>query len=523
MTSVSAPSTEPASQPALRGDTLAASVLILFAITLLQRGVGFGRSVLVCRWLDADQLGRWDLAFGFLMLGAPALVLGIPGSFGRYVEHFRRLGQLRVFLRRATIFTGCAIAIGVVVLLSRAAWFSEFVFGDAKSVELVGCLAFCLATVVWQNYLVSLFTALRLYRIVSSIQFANTILFATLTILLVYGWRRDASAVILSYGAASLLSSLGALPWVRTAWREAGTVAQPISQRAFWGKLLPFAIWLWATNWLTNLFELVDRYMLVHYSGLPTDEALAQVGQYHSARLIPLLFVGLAELMAALVTPHLSHDWEHGRYEDVSRRLSLILKVFAFVMTSGAAAVLVLAPWLFGSALGGKFSAGLAVLPMTLCYCLWGAQSSVAQNYLWCAEKARLASASLLAGLIVNILLNLWWLPKWGLHGAVAATMLGTATALMLTLAANSALGMRLDRGVAVASMLPALVCLGPIVAIITLVAIGAIGLTTNLLLNTAERRTVTAALLGYLGTAADVLKVVSRLLPRSLAKRAVN
>ena len=66
-----------AANPALRSDTLAASVLILFAITLLQRGVGFGRSVLVCRWLDADQLGRWDLAFGFLMLAAPVLVLGV--------------------------------------------------------------------------------------------------------------------------------------------------------------------------------------------------------------------------------------------------------------------------------------------------------------------------------------------------------------------------------------------------------------------------------------------------------------
>ncbi|MDZ4779154.1 MAG: lipopolysaccharide biosynthesis protein [Planctomycetia bacterium] len=514
---------ETAAQPALRSDTLAASVLILFAITLLQRGVGFGRSVLVCRWLDADQLGRWDLAFGFLMLAAPVLVLGVPGSFGRYVEHFRRLGQLRVFLLRATVFTTCAIAIGVSGLLWKAEWFSSVVFGDTASVELIACLAFCLASVVWQNYLVSLFTALRLYRIVSSIQFANTVLFATLTIALLCFWRQDAAAVILGYGAASLLSSLGALPWVRGAWREAGAGAQAISQRAFWAKLLPFAVWLWATNWLTNLFELTDRYMLIHYSGLSADEALAQVGQYHSARLIPLLFVGLAELMAALVTPHLSHDWELGRHDEVGRRLNLILKVFAFVMTSGATAVLLLAPWLFGAALGGKFSAGLAVLPMTLCYCLWGAQSSVAQNYLWCAEKARLASASLLVGLIVNIGLNLWWLPKWGLHGAVAATMLGTATALTLVLAANRALGMKFDRGVAIASMLPALVCLGPIVATLTLVTIGAVALTTNLLLTRSEQQTVTAALLGYLRTAALAGAAVRRFVPQLARKQAAH
>lgn len=391
----------------VRSDSLAASVLILFAITLLQRGVGFGRSVLVCRWLDPDQLGRWDLAFGFLMLAAPVLVLGIPGSFGRYVEHFRRQGQLAVFLRRATLFTLSVVILGTSVLVWKSAYWSEVVFGDAEGIQLMGWLAFCLAAVVWQNYLVSLFTALRLYRIVSSIQFASTVLFAVLTIALMQFWRMDAAAVIVGYGAACLLSSVGSLPVLLRTWRGSGSASAPISQRAFWGKLAPFAVWLWATNWLSNMFEVADRYMLVHYSDLPAEEALAQVGQYHSARLIPLLFVGLAELMAALITPHLSYDWEHGRRDHVAQRLSMILKAFAFVMTAGAAVVLALAPWLFGAAFGDKFTAGLAVLPMTLCYCLWGAQSSVAQNYLWCAEKARLASASLLVGLIVNVVLNL--------------------------------------------------------------------------------------------------------------------
>jgi O-antigen/teichoic acid export membrane protein len=230
--------------------------------------------------------------------------------------------------------------------------------------------------------------------------------------------------------------------------------------------------------------------------------------------LIPLLFVGLAELMAALITPHLSYDWEHGRQDQVAQRLSMILKAFAFVMTAGAAVVLALAPWLFGAAFGDKFTAGLAVLPMTLCYCLWGAQSSVAQNYLWCAEKARLASASLLVGLIVNVLLNLWWLPKWGLHGAVAATMLGTATALMLVYAANASLGMKLDRGVAIASMLPGLLCFGPIVSIATLVMVAVIGFTTNWLLTAEERQILVGALVGYLRSATAVVRTVGRWIP---------
>ena len=81
-------------------DTLADSVLILLALSVVQRLIGFVRAVLFCRWLDAEQLGLWDMAFSFLMLAAPLAVLAIPGAFGRYLEHYRQRGQLHTFLRR---------------------------------------------------------------------------------------------------------------------------------------------------------------------------------------------------------------------------------------------------------------------------------------------------------------------------------------------------------------------------------------------------------------------------------------
>ena len=75
-------------------------------LTVVQRLVGFVRAVLFCRWLDAEQLGLWDMAFSFLLLAAPLSVLAIPGSFGRYLEHYRRRGQLRRFLRWTMLACG---------------------------------------------------------------------------------------------------------------------------------------------------------------------------------------------------------------------------------------------------------------------------------------------------------------------------------------------------------------------------------------------------------------------------------
>ena len=94
----------------LRTDTLVGGVFILLLLTVIQRMVGFLREILFCRWFDAEQLGQWDMAFGFLMLAAPLAVLSLPGTFGRYVERYRQQGQLRRFLlRMAAVCAALAI------------------------------------------------------------------------------------------------------------------------------------------------------------------------------------------------------------------------------------------------------------------------------------------------------------------------------------------------------------------------------------------------------------------------------
>ena len=85
-------------------------------------------------------------------------------------------------------------------------------------------------------------------------------------------------------------------------------------------------------------------------------------------------------------------------------------------------AVLLAAPLLFQVALRGKFPGGQAVLPWTLVYCTWFGLSLVVQNYLLCAEKARLMSVALFCGLVLNVVSNIVLLPRLGLEGAVLST-----------------------------------------------------------------------------------------------------
>src|SRR6056297_4340519 len=93
--------TQPAAAPrAFRADSLALGMSVMLLMTIVQRGIGFFRSSWFCRMLDDQMLGQWAMAFGFVTMITPMLLLGLPGSLPRYVETYRQQGHLRAFLKR---------------------------------------------------------------------------------------------------------------------------------------------------------------------------------------------------------------------------------------------------------------------------------------------------------------------------------------------------------------------------------------------------------------------------------------
>lgn len=471
----------------MRTDTLAASVVILIVATVIQRSVGFGRGVLFCRWLSPETLGQWDMAYSFLLLFAPLAVLGIPGSYGRYLEHYRQRGQLRLFLKRTMIWTAVCSAVSILILLGFAPQFSSLVFGTDGSVSSIYAIAACLAAVILHHTLTSLLTALRLFRVVTIMNFLQSLLFAGLTLALLTK-HVSVLSIVGGYGFACLIASLWGIWWVWPGLKSEQTTTTHIPHLAFWSRLLRFALFVWITNLLSHLFAVVDRMMVLHCSGLDSVVALEQVGNYHSSRIVPLLLVSFADLLSGLIMPHLSHDWESGRREQVGRQLNLAVKLSSLGMHAVGMGVLLLSAFMFDVILQGKYNDGLAVLPWTLAGCVISGTYVVAQNYLWCAEHPRLAALPLAIGLLANVILNLMFIPWWGLHGAVLATATSTVICLAIILLLSQRHGMKLDPGTWITCALPVTLGFGSYVATVAFVLVAIVGLTNNLILDAEER-----------------------------------
>ncbi|MBN1908761.1 MAG: lipopolysaccharide biosynthesis protein [Pirellulales bacterium] len=472
----------------MRADTLADSVVILLSLTVIQRVVGLCRAVLFCRWLEPEQLGLWDMAFSFLMLAAPLSMLALPSAFGRYLEHYRQQGQLRTMIARTAWTVGCLVGLVCAGLYLGRAWFSELIFGSPGHETLVSYLAVALGVVVSTHFFIDLLTALRNVRFLAVIQFVNSLAFALFGAGLIFGVGQTAGSVVVAYGSACLFSSVLVVWRLRPTWQALPRDTAPPTHRSFWGKIVPYVVWVSATSLTANLFEIADRYMIIHYSTGGPEAGLMQVGQYHSSRVVPLLMVSIAVMLGAMVTPHLSADWESGRRDRVQARLNLFLKLLALALSAAAVAVLIAAPLLFDWAFRGKFDDGRAVLPMTLCYCIWFGLTLVSQNYLLCAEKARLGSLALGAGLVCNVVLNRILLPRYGLTGAVAATTVANLVALGLLSTFSYTLGFRMHRATAIALAVPALLIWGPWPTAAALAVLGVLAWRTDWILDPAEK-----------------------------------
>ena len=481
------PTTTENSPSRLSADSLATSVALLLVMTVLQRSVGFGRGILFCRWLTPETLGEWEMAYSFLLLAAPLAVLGVPGSFGRYLEHYRQRGHLRTFLRRTAIWTGVCSVVGVLTVVLFAEYFSNMLFGATDRVALIRGIGLCLAGVILHHTIGSLLTALRLFRVVSAVNFVQSMLFAALALALLLSDASVAS-ILIAYGVGCFVAAVGGFLWICPGLKDIDYSQEPLPQTHFWSKLLRFAFFVWVANVLSHLFAVVDRYMIVHYSGLNSADALDLIGHYHSSRIIPLLLISVADLLSGLIMPHLSHDWEAGRREEVGLQTRLSVKLTGLGMLTVGVVVLSLSPFLFETVLEGKYADGLYVLPWTLTACLWYGIYFVAQNYLWCAERARLATIPLAVGLLFNICLNLALLPLWGLLGAVVATAISTLVCLIAILLLSNRHGMGLDLGLWIIVIAPLSLTGGPMLAGTVCALLFVIAFATNAVLNPAER-----------------------------------
>ena len=449
----------------LSNDSLALGIVFALVLTLVQRLLGGVRGIFFCRLMTDQELGQWSLLNSFLLILGPFAVLGLPGSFGKFVEHYFQQGQLRTFLSRVGwMCTATTLFVAGSIWISPR-FFSQQILGEPDQVGLIRLMSLTLVALTAFNYLTSLIESMRQIRLATIMRFVSGVSFTLLGIVLFLVAPNGSISATWAFLASSVLGSVPAVWFLWDQRRVIVDEGEYLEARQMWSRLTPYALWWWASNMVYNLFELTDRYMLIHYSSAEWDAAQALVGQYHSGRVIPLLMVGVASMLSGLLLPYVAKSWSDGNIAKACSQLNWTIKLSTVGMMAANIVLLFAAPMIFETVLDGRYDDGLMVLPLTMVYCTWFSIITVSQDFLWVSENGKYAVATLAIGLIANVVFNMLLIPSYGLWGAVAATSIGNLFGLVLLFLANQRFGCRPDFGCWMAVLLPLLLLLPEVYA----------------------------------------------------------
>ena len=470
-------------------DSIAIGLAFALILTISQRAIGFGRGLLFCRLMTDQQLGQWSMAWSYLMLLVPFAVIGLPGCFGKFTEHYQQRGQLRTFLLRVAAISCCTTLVISILIFVFPSITAKLLFRDSTQIVLARYLGIAIIAVSAFNFLGALLESLRQVRVVTISRFISGIVFAVTGVLLLLFWQNKASAATFAFTISCLV---GMLPAIWILWKHRAGLrndGEDLTHSTMWKRIAPYAAWMWATNLLSNLIEVSDRYMLLYWSSTSPEMAQASVGQYHSGRVVPLVLVSIAAMLGGVLIPYLSQAWEANDKAKAQKQLNWSFKLIAISFTAAGIGILFAAPLLFDWVLQGRYNDGLAILPLTLVYCIWFGLMTVAQDYLWVAEKGKWATLVSGIGLLVNIVANIILIPRIGLPGAVIGTACGNGALVALMVLMNHRFGCSMNSGIWICSLVPLILLTNPLTAAGLLGAIALVCLCSNLILNYDEKQ----------------------------------
>jgi O-antigen/teichoic acid export membrane protein len=420
-------------------DSFVSSVYLLLALTVIQKALGFVRSVIVCKTLSPEEMGIWSMTMTFMATFMPFLMLSIPACFGRYFEQFEQRNQLKTFVWQSVRLMAIVFPLGMLAIAVMSRELSKLIYGSSDFQYLV--LLSLLFAVPFACFGVceSMLTALRKSKSKTIGDFLNGLSFTVLAIALIFLRSPTAISICLAFAAAYAVAAGYAYWHLRRTYRSIDGQNDLLLFGPTWRRLAPVILLFWLSDFVVNLFFAVDRYMIVSLSPEKYGPTLEQVGNYESAHIMPLLLSSVTGIIARILLPYLSRDWEADERERVGLRVTLSVKAAALVLIFGSLAFYAVSDLMFAGLFQNKYSLGKTILPYVVFFYVGNGLAFLIMNYFWCCEKGGYGTVALLAGLVVNVAANAMLIPWMGITGAA----IGTAFAVVAQLACLYGLAIR--------------------------------------------------------------------------------
>lgn len=395
---------------------------IFFAGTLFTTGAGYLFKIYLARALGAEALGIY--AMGMTMAGFIGVfnALGLPQSAVRFVAAYCATGKmalLRGFLGRSlVILLTCNLALGAVLVL-LGPWIAVHFYHTPALKPYLGLFALIMLLGAMNGFFAQTLTGFKqVTRRTVITSFISSPLTIVFTIgLVVWGlglWGYLAAQIA---AAAVICALLIASVWSLTP-KEAKSFSDP------WPPFEPDVISFSTAAFGIGLLE----FLLAQSDGIT-------VGFFRNAREVGIYAIAMAlvgfvpvvlQSVNQIFSPTIADLHARGEYALLSRLFQTLTK-WILGLTLPLAAVMVIFARPMMSIFGSAFQIGWPILIIgTIGQLVNCGAGSVGYLLLMSGQQNRLVRIQIVMAILM-VLLNVLFVPRWGINGAAAATAIVTA------------------------------------------------------------------------------------------------
>jgi len=389
---------------------------IVLTLLIVQKVFGFAREIVFARMLGTVDYGVLTLALFFIQFVGGFAVLGLPSCYARYIPQYEAKGMLSDFFRKTYLFalvTGLLISI-LCVLFSKQ--ISSLVFSSDQFKGIIVIASLVIFPVVLYKHLLSSFNGLRIFKMGALCEFSYTAMY---TILGVAGLFLAAATP--SCALKANLLSLVIVVFVFALLLQvylAGTKNQEnrIEEKNFNQKLFSFSIWFVLAPIVFMLFNYIDRLMLTRMAGLH------DVGVYSVASHFTMIIFMFGMIIGNVLMPNLSHLWEKQEKEKAMFIINFSAKATILLLLVLCLVIALFKTQWIQLFYGEQYTESVQVIPTLLVFWLLNSLVWTIGVYPQLIEKTYLNLIATIPGLLLNLVLNYYLIPRWGILGAAIAT-----------------------------------------------------------------------------------------------------
>src|SRR3989344_3409603 len=399
-------------QKAFRG----AGITLIFSV--LASLVAYITRVVLARKLTPEEFGLFFAIFNFVIFFLFFRDLGLPQALVKYIAEFKILQKyngIKTAIVSVFTFQLLSSAAFSLFFFLAAEFLAENYFHHPLADPILKFLAVYTILSVLFIVIKSIFQGLQLITWYASVELLkNGIVLGLILLFLALG--RTLFAPVLAYVLVSILLFVIYFPFVLYGFNFFQHKLENFKDIT--AKLFRFGIPVIATDIGGKVIGYIDTIILTYYV------SLTEVGIYNVVLPSALVFVFLSKAISSVLFPLSTELWTRNKTSTLSHGLNLIHKYIFILILPVLVALAVYSKFLIITFFGSEYSSGSLALQILIVGVGFYVAASTSINVISGIGKPKAVTIIILSVAALNTILNLIFIPLYGINGAAATTTL---------------------------------------------------------------------------------------------------